>query len=293
MKILLIPLDYQLHQTDKSVFDGMEQGFITNGHEAIIYDGNLSGAIHFKPDLIIFQGSASLEDCEILKDATEARFIMYTGDLRYAPMQSLMNYRDVVDIYLLPFSGRLLKSYSELLRKPCLFHWESIQDWRFKPFQRPDNNIIVFVGNAYETVPCDRIHFVNFLRKHVPEFVCYGSLPTSKGATLTYDVPKLYENSYCVIAENNWSEHSYFTPRNIGAMAAGSCTLMRWFPGIERFFSNWVDCVVYRSEFELLDIINFLRENPIKRNLIAKAGHTKAIENYKYSDWAKQLIANL
>lgn len=293
MKILLIPLDYQLNKTDELVFDGMDDGFITNGHEAIIYDGNLDNAIKFKPDLIILQGSISPEECKKLKYNTGSKVIMYTGDIRYAPMYSLIQFQTVVDMYFLPFSGRILESYSYLLGKPCSFLWEPIQNWRFKQLKPLDKGIISFVGNAYETVPCDRIRFVNFLHKHVPGFECYGSLPGSKGAIPTTEVPTLYQSSYCVIAENNWSEDSYFTPRNIGSMAASSCTLMRWFPNIEKFFTSWRDCVVYKNEFELLDIINFLRENPNKRNEIAKEGHKTAYVKYKYSDWAKQLIANI
>ncbi len=292
MRILLIPLYYNKHAQDSTLFDGMVEAFSLN-NEAMMYYGDVKRAIDFKPDLIVFQGSVSLVECKEIKDKTGALFTMYTGDCRFAPMQVLMDYRSIVDIYLLPFTGELLKTHELLLEKPCKFIWEAIQNWRFKELKPLDSGQITFVGNAYEHVPSDRIELSNFLTKHIPDFVCYGSISNSKGEIDFREVPELYRNSYCVIAESNWYVESYFSQRNTGAMAVGSCVLMSWFPKIEEHFTNWKDCVIYKDKFELLDIINFLKANPEARNRIAATGHELARTKFTYKNWANEYLKQI
>jgi spore maturation protein CgeB len=93
-----------------------------------------------------------------------------------------------------------------------------------------------------------------------------------------------------VICENNFHEIAeYFTPRNIGALAAGSCALMRVFPGIEKHFQNLVHCIYYHDEFELLEWIYFLNNNPTFRNNIAGNGFSLANTNFTAKQWAREL----
>ena len=78
----------------------------------------------------------------------------------------------------------------------------------------------------------------------------------------------------------------YFTHRNLIALASGSCVLMKHFPGIEQFFTNWEHCVFYKTNYELLDIIEFLKREPSIRNKIAKNGNSYVRQNYLNSNFA-------
>lgn len=294
MRILLAPLDFYKEQTDKMLFDGMLDAFLHLGNEVRFYTTK-EDAIAFNPELILFQGSVSPNDLtEIKKACDDCDILMFTGDVRYAPVQSLMENKSVVDAYLVPFTDKnLIGTYEAVLEKRCLFSWEAIQNWRFMQPREMMDGDIVFVGNAYETVPCDRIGLVNFLRKHCDSVCAYGSFP-NEIPIRTEEVPNLYNQAFAVVCENNWSDiEGYFTPRNIGAMAAGSCPLMRWFPGIENYFTHTHDCLVYRHQFELLDQINFLRKNHDIRNYIAQNAYKSAKDKFTYIDWAKQVLTNI
>ncbi len=239
MRVLLIPLDYHRHTEDDMLFGDMLRAFQKQG-ESIMYDGNVDNAINFKPDAIFFQGSVSIEDLSKIKENTGAKVAMWTGDCRYSPTEGLINYRNVIDCYLLPFSGELLNNYSIILGKPCFFIFEPIQNWRFREPKEMNSGRIIFVGNAYETFLGGetRVEIINFLSRLLPEFEVYGNIINSKG-TLDYKVvPEVYNDSFLVIAENNIHDvQDYFTPRNLGAMGA-SCCLSRAFSGIENHFKN-------------------------------------------------------
>jgi spore maturation protein CgeB len=76
-------------------------------------------------------------------------------------------------------------------------------------------------------------------------------------------------------------------------MAAGSCVVMRRFPNIERFFIDGYDCIVYDNEYELADIINFLKKNPETRNYIAQNGSLTANLKYRPINFVEQFKLSL
>ena len=212
---------------------------------------------------------------------------MFTGDIRYAPQQSLYEYRNVVDRYLLPCKGHILERYIRLLNRPCEFMWEPIQDWRFIDPKIMYSGPVTFVGNNYATVP-GRRDTVEFLAQHCQEFKAWGSGWPFAGIMDNKMVPQQYNNSFAVICENNWSDiDTYFTPRNLGAMAAGSCPLMKTFPNIGRYFKDWEDCIFYENKYELLDIIQYLKLNPEKRNWISKNAYISAMTSWRTSNYVE------
>lgn len=290
MKILLIPLDYQRHAQDPSLFSDMLNAFNRQA-DARIYSGDNEEIYGWQPDVIHFQGSLTPDQLERLKDGTGAFVSMWTGDARYLPTQSLILYKEVVDAYLLPFSGDTLKVYETLLGKPCRFIWEPIQNWRFKDPQLMDSGKVTFVGNFYDTLPGGekRRKLLEHLSYKVENLKYYGSVGK---INIDYDKVQLeYNESYVVICENNYNDlDEYFTPRNIGALAAGSCAIMRYFPGIEKHFQNNVHCIYYRNEYEALESIDFLKNNPHTRNAIASNGYRLALDNFSMDKWVELYI---
>lgn len=288
MKFLLIPLGYQ----NPAQFADMLSAFNKHG-EAVIYNGNADDAIAFKPDVVFYQGSLTKDDCIKIKVNTGAWWTTWTGDVRYAPVESLTECIEFTDQYYLPFTGELLNIYRKLLKRPCSFIWEPFQNWRFREPKELTDGKTTFVGNLYDCVPGgeERIELERFLKQYFNYVEFRGSMST---AIPVEEVPALYNDSYLVIAENNWQDiPDYFTPRNLTAMSAGSCCLAKVFPGIENYFENWKHCIYYRHKYELLDIISYLKKNPQVRNEIAWNGHELMKKEYTFDKWVFQYINKL
>lgn len=287
MKILLIPQGFNKPE----LFIDLLLAFQKKG-EAKIHD-NLEDSINFKPDLVFYQSGLTNDECIRLKLETGCKFTMWTGDCRYAPMQSLVDLKDIVDQYFLPFTSTLKGTFQNLLGKKCSYIFEPIQNWRFIPPIEKNDGYIAFVGNHYDHFAGgkERQRILGFIEKYGGETMFYGS-PYSHVENTT--VPTVYNNAFAVICENNMSDiDGYFTPRNLGAMAAGSCALMKVFPGIEKYFSNWVHCVYYRHEYELLDVIDFLRRNPEVRNKIAGQGYQYVSANFSNDEFVSEYLRQL
>lgn len=289
MKTLLIPLDYQRHTEDPSLFSNMVESFGRQS-ETMIYNGDVAACVaEFKPDVIHFQGSLTPEQLKKIKDHSGALVTMWTGDARYAPQQSLLLYKDVVDCFLLPFSGDALKRYQTILGKPCHFIWEPIQNWRFKEPKLMDGGQAVFVGNIYDTMPGGekRREVLDYVDEQFKDVVYRGNGFAAGDIPYKF-VPDMYNRAYITICENNYDDlDEYFTPRNIGALAAGSCALMRYFPGIEKHFQNLNHCIYYRNKHELFEWIAFLKNSPHTRNSIASNGYRLTLENFSYDKWVE------
>lgn len=286
MKVLLIPLGWDKPNEHKDLLEAFNVS-----HAAVLYE-HIGQAHHFQPEVIFYQGGLSESDCKLIKDSTNAKWITWTGDTRYAPLQHLQEAKEFTDIFLLPIRGYYLEVHAHLLGKPCKYIWEYFPTYRLREPKELNEGKVSFVGNVYNCVPGgeSRTELAEFLNSHVNGYELYGS---AQEQIPVDQVPDLYQNSYIVIAENNWHDlEGYFTPRNLQAMSA-SCCVMKWFPGIEQHFNNWVDCVYYRNKYELLDVITYLKLNPNKRNEIAKAGYNLVKNNYTLTNWVEQFITTL
>ena len=291
-KLLYIPLDYQRHESDDTLFGDLLRAF-EKKFEARIFT-TMSDAIEFNPEIVFFQGSLVPEDLLGLKRKTGAKIVMWTGDCRYAPTNSLMDYRFVVDQYLLPFKGDLLFDYKHFLKKPCNYIFEPIQNWRFKEPKELKGGRVVFVGNHYGNFEGgeSRTELIKYLNIHLKDGIdVYGNIGGSRGERNYKDVPDIYNSAYIVICENNIHDvEGYFTPRNIGAMAAGSLPLMRFFNGADKIFCHLFDSLLYRTKYEMLDYIMLLKNNPEIRNSIARAAHIRATLNFSVDSFVDEFI---
>lgn len=287
MRILLIPLDYHLHLKDPQLFGDMVTAF-QKDNEVIMFDGYMEKAFDFKPDVIFYQGSLTQEERKRLRDNTNALWMTWTGDVRYAPMKSLIEIRDVTDVYLVPFDGNMLNHYETVLGKPCKYIFEPLHQWKICEPKLKDNGRISFVGNCYEHLPggSERMDIQLFLKLHLKDQVDFYGSPSP--SLLNKSVPSVYNESYIVIAENNWRDiQGYFTPRNLLAVS-NSCCVAREFPDCEWHFKNYEHCIYYKHKYELLDVIHMLKECPEIRNRIAKNGFRYIKDNFTYTQWTKR-----
>lgn len=291
MKILYIPLDW--HRDSEGHFDDVKQALAKKCEVEIFATWD---PLLFTPDVIFFQGSLNSNQLREIKESTKAIVVMWTGDAGFVPPQHFINHQENVDLYLVPFLGEMMKTYSTILQKPCNYIWEFIQDWRFKEPKEMDGGPVVFVGNTYDHLPGGEIRkkMVHYLNDHCVNFQAFGNIREHASKQIDYtETPDIYNNSYITIAENNLSFDGYFTPRNIGGMAAGSCVLHKWFPRIEHFFRHLKDGMVYRNEHELLQQINFLKTNPKFRNQMAFASYETAKEFWCLDAWVGNLITTI
>jgi len=289
--LLWIPMDYQLHISDDGYFGDLSRA-LSEKYNVFLFDGDLQKAIDFKPHTILYQASMYMEHCRILKEQTGASFVMWTGDYSPFPSQSFIEFQPIVDLYLVPFSGEQRQVYRRILNKPCEFIWEPIQSWRFLPNQQLQEGKIAYAGNLYSHLPGgeSRKEIYELVKANYPTQVVFYGSGFVNGVLPVRETPKLYNESYAVICENNyWDVEDYFTPRNLGAMAAGSCALMRVFPGIEKYFMDMYHCVYYRNKYELTQALDFLYRNPDVRNSIAENGFKLAWDKFSASNWASEL----
>lgn len=285
MKILLIPLGWDKPEEHKDLVEAFREK-----HEAVLWRSDLM-INTFMPNVIFYQGGLDVGFCKQIKSYTNAKWITWTGDVRYAPMQHLQECKELTDLFLVPLMGDRLETYSKLLDKPCEYIWEYFPTHRVRQPKSMNSGKVTFVGNVYDCLPGgeSRIELSELINKHINESEIYGSSETTKQIPVE-DVPDLYQNSYIVIAENNWQDiNGYFTPRNLQGMSS-SCCLMKWFPKIERFFTNWHDCVYYNNKYELLDIIEYLKRNPDRRNEIAMNGSKTFEERFTLNNWVEEFI---
>src|SRR3990167_20453 len=148
MKILYIPLDFYRHTKSPELFTDL-----VNALKGEIYQSK-EQAVAYSPDIILFHGGLTPRELFDLKsDLNNIPVLMWTGDCRYVPQESLMIFKDVVDMFLLPFDGDAKNRYSDVLGKPCHFIWEPIQNWRFKEWKEMISGPVTFVGNLYENLP--------------------------------------------------------------------------------------------------------------------------------------------
>lgn len=137
------------------------------------------------------------------------------------------------------------------------------------------------------------MEIIDYLNIHDAFLKCHGSMPrhpSNFGPVDFKETPDLYNNSYIVLAENNiHNVNLYFTPRNLGGMAAGSCTLHRWFPGAEGLFPEYL---LYRDKYDLLEKIIFMRNNPTERDKAAENGPAIA-RRFDYENWVLSFLKDV
>lgn len=282
---MYIPLDFHKHNENPLLFTDFLEAF-NLFYDARIFT-SMEESVDFKPEIVFFQGSLTIDELTYLKSQTGATICMWTGDCGYTPNSSLLAFKSVVDIYVLPHYG-MKKRFESILGKRCAYIFEPIQGWRYKAPVEMTEGTVCFVGNQYHNLPGgkSRAELIDFLTNFNVDLDIRGAVLHSHGPIENKDLPDLYNSSYIVIAENNIHDiDGYFTPRNIGAMAAGSCVVMRWFPGIDIHFKDGHNCFVYKTKYELLDIIVFLKNNPDYRNSIAWKGYYHALSTYAPSNF--------
>lgn len=82
----------------------------------------------------------------------------------------------------------------------------------------------------------------------------------------------------------------YYSDRQLIAMASGKPVVCHYVPGLEREFANWEDCVWYRGETELVDVVRKLLASPEDCARIGANGKKKVLEHHTWEARIRRLV---
>lgn len=242
-----------------------------------------------------------------------AKIIQWTGDARAEAMENVTQYKGIADLTLLAVGVGQREMYETALGCPVDYLQQGVFNSFFIEPKELTEGKAVFIGNNYDhfdgaverSALCERLslhfsfdHLIYFevigngfvkeqyvasIDQHVNLYSNYRSIPY-------VDSAKIYNESYISISHACFNDiEGYYSNRTIDIMASGGCCLQRWFPGIENYFTDGYDCVVYRTNEEALEKIQYLIERPEVRNMIARNGHNTAKQKHTFAVRAKEI----
>jgi len=105
---------------------------------------------------------------------------------------------------------------------------------------------------------------------------------------------KITAFSRICLSHSGWPEiDGYFSARTYRLMSQGGCVLANRTKNVEQFFEEDKEIVLYSSEKECIDKIQWLLDNPEKRDEIAKAGKERVFDSYLFDHSLSRLLSHL
>lgn len=284
-KLLYIPLQTLIKEVD-DLFIAFSKEYETH------FWTDKESAIKFKPDVVyIHSGAIDVNVLMKVKRNTKALWTQWTGDCRLELLKAVTDYKDLCDITFLACGEGYKKKYEKELKHSVYFLPHAVADWQFLPVKE-DTKGIVMVANNYSHFPGgkERAKLAALLSKEFKDFQIIGNGWNSpqynnKYIIDTSTVPRLYNASYIATGGNSFNNIKwYFSNRPLMAMAAGTCYIIRYVPGLEDFFTDEKDCVFYKKPQEVAWLIKELAKNNKMRTRIAKSGQQKMRKYHKYEN---------
>jgi len=231
----------------------------------------------------------------MLKSATSAKVIQWTGDARSEVMENVTQYKGIADLTLLAVGIGQKEMYESALGCPVDYLQQGVFDSFFIEPQELTEGKTVFIGNNYDQFEGARE------RAKLCRDLAYDTTFETIGNgwnwrhNNTRSIPyhesaKIYNESYISISHACFNDvEGYYSNRTIDIMAAGGCCLMRYVPNAEKFFKHEENVMFYQTNEEAVSIIKFLKQNPDVRNEIAWSGHNLAKKYHTFKYRAKEL----
>jgi spore maturation protein CgeB len=85
----------------------------------------------------------------------------------------------------------------------------------------------------------------------------------------------IYRGSKMAISLSHYDLERYFSDRMLRIMGCSTLCLAKWYPGIEKDFTDGVHLVVWRDIQELITKIHYYMDHPKERFIIARGGHLR------------------
>jgi spore maturation protein CgeB len=142
---------------------------------------------------------------------------------------------------------------------------------------------VIFIGTATPK----RKNAIQFLEKNEIKVICFGNGWKNEPIYLEELVEK-YQKSKIIL--NFTKEKVGFSIRNFQAMGTGSFLLSEYCLDLEEIFKKGEHLDWFKSEKELVELINYYLENEVIRENIAKEGNKYVRENFSWEKIMKSII---
>ena len=254
-----------------------------------------------KPQLIHTQ----LQFTGLLKDAlNEARttsqgtiITNWSGDVRANAVSDFITIGRLVDYSLISSTGQLnmYKSaglnniqYWQIGLDPKINYAKNATEFKYDG---------VFLGNHYGgTFPDGRMrHDAVSKCKDVfgSRFGLFGNGYGSKsnGSVENRRANDIYNESICCVSISNFNNIAhYFSDRLLHCLGSGRPTISWYFPGIEDYFIEGENILIARSIQNLVDKIEWCKNNINEANRIGKNGYNLVMKNHTFTSRVLELL---
>ena len=260
----------------------------------------------FQPDLVAMQLQMtnviypnSIATAK-LKTNNKCIFTNWSGDVRNHASKEMINISKVVDYTLISSTGQVDLYKSSGAKN--VHYWQIGYDHnKFYPLNK---NIfkydLVFAGNAYTNTFADarkRLDMILQLKKHFKEkFGIFGGGYSKEfGEEINSidfnDLNSLYSQSRCILSISNYNDIShYFSDRLLICMSSGRPTISYRFPEYESYFSDNCDILIGRSVSEIIQKVEYCKNNPEVADKIGKNGANKVNAEHTYKSRVIELL---
>jgi len=256
-------------------------------------------AIDVAPDWIWLQ----VQDSKVLRPDMLARvkealprcvMTHWNGDMRETVSEYAAAVSRVCDLTLLSSSGQVAAFHDAGAQ--CQYvqiglDWEEdvlgLPEWT-PPFHVPD---VVFIGNHYEGAfrqgTEERLSALRTLRDAGVDVGVVGTgWPAdirTVGQCHVKQQHHVWKRAKVALNVNHFNHvEGYYSDRQLIAMASGTPVVCYEVPGLRREFTDTVDCMMFRSNDELVRKTRWLLDRPESAVQIGAAGRAEVIRNHTW-----------
>ena len=253
-----------------------------------------------KPELIHMQ--LQFTDCIDPETIREARKIVpnvkitnWTGDCRASAQREFILIAPVVDYSLISSTGQL-NMYKQA---GChnVRYWQIGYDPKFHfPMNKTHFDYdVVFAGNHYNnTFPDSRLRFeaISKCRSSFGNRLgAFGNGYPGSKAIDVFKINEMYNKSITTLSISHFNNVAhYFSDRLLHCVASGRPTITWYFPGMEDYFTAGKDILVARSDQDIINHVNFCKNNLEQAKNIGIEGHKKVLKEHTYTARALELL---
>lgn len=167
-----------------------------------------------------------------------------------------------------------------------LTQWAASSEWLAEPLAARDCRYpLTFIGTANR----DRREFVARLCSGGIEVACFG-YGWPAGPLSSDEIPQIMRESIISINFATSKGENQIKARTFEVPGAGGFLLTGPAQGLERFFTPGVEIAVYQSFKDLVDKIHFYLSHPDERDRLARAGHSRVLQEHTYERRLAEVI---
>lgn len=277
--------------------------FLETKNNRIIRQRFLQKVKDFQPHLIHMQLQfTDIIDVETLKQARSicpgVIITNWSGDIRESAIKNFITLSTELDYALISSTGQL----DLYKRAGC----NNIKYWQigYDPKQSHPKNYttfkydVAFIANNYgKNFPDGPVRLeAAFKCKSAfnERFGLFGFGYPDKLKAPSIDPRQandIYNQSICALSISNFNKIShYFSDRLLYCVASGRPTISWYYPGCESYFVEGSEMFYARNYGDIIDIVNFCKNNPEKANEVGKNGYKRAFKEHTFTSRILELL---